>query len=234
MTRPSAEQAERRRHVVRVTRRFFLVYGLLIVLVFLPGLLRTAGLDPLGPAVGAWVARGALVGMVGAVAGYWWWLVSVGEYRMGAGLRFRLLPALLTGEYAIDPENVRRMGDAPGGASPFAGAAQDVAEVHARLLSVGRIPLAEAHVAALREAEAIGRLIEAVDPSAAPERLDAGRAAIAAWQDHLQLLRGALLRGEAPPMEALSAVEADLAQLRAAGDALRQGLQDRASLTPTA
>lgn len=224
MTRTSTQESERRRHVVRATRRFFLGYVLLIVVLFLPGLLRTAGVDPLGPAVGAWIARGALVGMVGAVAGFWWWLISEGEYRIGAGLRFRLLPALLSGEYDIDTDNVRRMGETPRTASPFAGAAQDVAEVHARLLPVGQVALAEAHGAALREAEALGRLMGAVDPAAAPERLEAGRAAIAAWQDHLQLLRGALLRGEPPPAEALPAVETDLAQLRAAGDALRRGL----------
>lgn len=219
----SPEERARRERVVRRVRAFFAAYAGLLVLLLLPGLSRAAGLPLLDPLASAWVARLTLLALLVAVPAFWAWLVSAGEYRFGAGLRFQLAPALFEGEYLVDPDAARRAGT-PEHVSPLGPLVRDVAEVQARLLPGGHLALAEAHAAALREAEALARLVERVDAAAAPEPLAEARAALSAWQDHLELLRAGLLGAGAPPAEALPVAEADLASLRRCSDALRRGL----------
>lgn len=216
------EELDRRAAAVRAVRSFLPAYAGLSVLLFLPALDHLSGLQLLPRGVVSWWTPILLLIMVGTAGGFLLHLAGLGQYRFGAGLRFRLVPALLDGEWVSDQEALAAMGGTAAPESPLGILAADAAEVQAAFAARGQALLAESHAAALREAESVARLVMLVTDDADP-RLAPARTALAGWQDQLQLLRGRFARGEAvDPVEQAARVEADIAALRQAVDALRQ------------
>lgn len=214
-----AERA-RREESVAVIRGFVPIYAGMSLLLFAPALLRWLGLPaPTGTAQSTWSAA-LLLGLILAAAWLIQRLAGLGQYRVGAGLRFDLMAALTRGEYVpvghVAPET-------PTVTSPLEVLRSDATELAPALTRAGEPLLSETVLAGLTEAETVARLLELHDRRPEGLPIDAARAAIGRYTDHLLALRTDLQRGTVVAVEHLARFEADLRALREVADALRRG-----------
>ncbi len=221
MGRPDPAERGRQEQAVAVVRTFVPVYAGLAALLFTPPFLRWLGLPaPSGPVQSVWSA-GMLLALVIAAAWVINRLAGLGQYRVGSGLRFDFLAALLRGEYVA--VGGATPSAAPAIESPLAVLRTDVTELQPALLTTGELALAETLVAGLHEAESIARLIEIHDRNPDGLPIPAARAAVGRYTDHVLSLRVTLQRGDPVASATTRDIQADLTELRAIGDALRRG-----------
>ena len=221
MGRPDAAERGRQGAAVAVVRTFVPVYGGLAALLFAPPLLRMLGLPSTTGLVQSVWSGGMLVALVVAAAWVINRLAGLGQYRVGAGLRFDFLAALLRGEYVATGGSDASA--TPAIESPLAVLRADVTELQPTLLTTGELALAETVVAGLHEAESIARLIEIHEGNPVGLPIAAARAAVGRYTDHVLALRAELLRGGAVGAQTSGGFQADLVELRAIGDTLRRG-----------
>ncbi len=215
-----SDPAERARQAeaVSVVRTGVPAYAFLSLLLFGPPILRAIGIaTPSGTLQSLW-SGGLLLALIVSAAVIINRLAGLGQYRVGAGLRFDFGAALFRGEYVPVGGSLPAT---PAVSTPLPVLRADVSEVLPTLVARGDLLLAETLTAALNEAESVARLIEIHDVNPGSRPLPAARTAIGAYTDHVLGLRNELQRGELVAAASLARVQEDLRALRAATDALR-------------
>jgi hypothetical protein len=192
-------------------------------LLFSGPLLRFVGLPaPTGVVQTLW-SGGALLALFLSSAWILLRLMSLGEYRVGKGLRFDFVAAVTRAAYVSTEAPSTTTSALP--PSPLEVLRADVVEVRDVLAGRGQELLAEVMSVAFGEAETVARFLEVTEHTAETAVAAEARACIGRFGDHVLALRAELMRGGASGPEHTARFEADLRDLRGAADALRSPVQ---------